>query len=234
MTEATKTFNATIESVLGASPVFSAMDPSEIRYFANITKRVDIARGGRVFQEGSLCENFYILEKGRVKLYRTTPDGRPHIIHHVLPGQSFAEAVVFGSGRYPATAEALSDSTLIAVPAAQFLKRLRERTELYERVIVSLAMWLHKLVDRVNELTAGGAASRLAHYLVRQPASSVSGAIVIQLRIPKRDIAAQLSIAPETLSRILHDWEAGGIIYSRGRGIEVRDLSRLEKIADNC
>lgn len=224
---------SSMEAVVAATPIFGAMDPAELRFFATLARRRNVAKGEVIFTENTPADAFYILEKGRVKLYRTAQDGRAHVIHQISSGQTFAEAAVFGMGRFPATAEACENTTVIAIPAAQFLKRLRERPELYERVILSLSMWMHTLLDRVNELTAGSAAGRLAHYLVRQPATNAGSSIVIQLQIPKREIAARLSIAPETLSRILHDWELEHIIISRPKGIEVLDLVRLEHLADN-
>ncbi|MBI3820674.1 MAG: Crp/Fnr family transcriptional regulator [Planctomycetes bacterium] len=225
--------STSLESSLASTPIFGAMEPVELRLFASMARRRTLVKGEIIFSENAPADAFYIMERGRVRLYRTGHDGHAHVIHHVAPGQSFAEAAVFGMARFPATAEAADNSTVIVIPAAPFLKRLRERPDLYERVIISLSMWMHTLLDRVNELTAGSAAGRLAHYLVRQPATNAGSAVIIQLQIPKREIAARLSIAPETLSRILHDWEELKIIISRPKGIEVLDLARLERIADN-
>jgi CRP/FNR family transcriptional regulator len=225
---------APIEATLACTPIFGAMDPAELKQFAAMAKRRNVARGELIFTEGSPCDAFFIAEKGKFRLFRTAADGRAHILHHISPGQSFAEAAVFGSGRYPASAESTENGTLVVVPSGQFLRYLRAKPALYERVIVSLTSWLHTLLDRVDELTAGSASGRLAHYLVRQPAvGENNGKVVIHLQIPKREIAARLSIAPETLSRVLHDWETQGIIISKPKGIEVLDVSRLEKIADH-
>ena len=40
----------------------------------------------------------------RVKLVRYSPGGKEMLLHLVRPGESFAEAALFGSGTYPATA----------------------------------------------------------------------------------------------------------------------------------
>ena len=222
-----------IDDALAKWPLFGATDASERRVFAAMARTRTLKRGERLFEEGDPCEAFYFVASGRIRVFRRTPDGRVRVIHHVEAGQSFAEAAAFGAGRYPASAEAAEPSALVAMATAPFLQRLREKPELSQRMIGALSMWLRALLDRIEELTLGTAAGRLAHYLVRQPAKGAGPRVTIRLPLSKRDIAARLGIAPETLSRVLHDWETRKLVTLRSKEVEVLDLPRLETIAES-
>jgi CRP-like cAMP-binding protein len=48
----------------------------------------------------------------------------------------------------------------------------------------------------------------------------------------KKDLAAHLAIAPETLSRLLRRWQDSRIVESRGRNLAILDSRVLIAIAD--
>ncbi len=220
-----------LQDFLGEIPLFAGLGPTERRSVADACQRIVLARGERLYSEGDPCESFFIVESGRIRVFREAPGGRSQVVHQMGPRQSFAEAAVFGGGRFPASAEAAEASVVIAVAKEPFLRELRRTPAVAERIIASLSMWIHRLLDRVEELTRGSAASRLAHFVVRLPAHGSKEGLRIRFPLPKREVAAQLNIAPETLSRVLHDWKESGIVELRGREIEVRDLARLEQVA---
>ena len=54
-----------------------------------------------------------------------SPDGREQVLHHLRPGETFAEAAVFMPRGYPAYAEALAKSRAALLPKAEFIDLLR-------------------------------------------------------------------------------------------------------------
>ena len=87
-------------------------------------------------------------------------------------------------------------------------------------------MRLHQRLNEIDTLTLGNASRRVARYLCQE---QEAGNGHIQLCVPKRLIASQLGIQPETFSRILHRLEDEGIIRIDGRQIDVLDRQRLEQ-----
>lgn len=178
-----------------------------------------------------MCRALHLLEDGRLRLVRTTSGGRPLVVNLPTPGQLFGAAALFGPCRYPVSAEALTTSTVVSVPREVLLEEMRHHPELYERMLDIFASCVHMLLERIQELSQGGAASRLAHYLMRLPAKDNGAMLTIELPMPKREIASQLNIAPETLSRIFRDWQDRGIVEMKSRLVSIRDLERLESVA---
>jgi len=136
-------------------------------------------------------------------------------------------------GRFPANARAMQDDTeLVEVGATVFLKLFREDPRLAAAMVSSLSMWLHSMVERIEELQIASAPARFARYLLRLPARDEAGALVVQLPMAKKDLATHLAIVPETLSRLLRRWQDQGIVDSRGKELAILDSRVLIAIAD--
>ncbi len=199
---------------------------------AAASRAVGVCAGELVFREGAACEGFYFVSAGSVRLYKIGPDGRERTLHIVRPPHAFAEAAVFGMGSYPAFATAIEDSRLVFVRRGPFLDMLRARPETALRVLESLSGWMHQLLDQLENETFLNARAKLANYLLRAAHKQHAGpgSARIELSVPKKDVASQLGMAPETLSRALADLEARGLISSCGRAIDLRDSEALEAL----
>jgi len=96
----------------------------------------------------------------------------------------------------------------------------------------SLSQWMHRLLDQLETQTFLSARAKLASYILRelrrQPAQTPPHRI--KLGQPKKQIASQLGMAPETFSRAQTDLESAGLIAVSGRSIEIADPAGLEAI----
>ena len=191
-------------------------------------------RSGRaIIEERAPCRGFFVVRSGLVRVFRRSPDGRVQVLHHLKPGQSFAEPALLNLGHYPASACAMArDTTLVEVGGEHFLRLFREDSRIAAAMVGSLSAWLLQLVERVEELSVVSAAARLARYLLRLPSSGPLERAAVTLPFSKKDLAAHLSITPETLSRVLRRWRDRELIETRGREVAFLDVRVLEAIAD--
>ena len=98
-------------------------------------------------------------------------------------------------------------------------------------MIGSLCMRLVSLVERVEELSLVQAGTRLARWLLRQPARGTAEATV-ELSLPKKELAAHLAMTPETLSRLLRRWEDEGWVRNERTRVVLQDARALLALAD--
>lgn len=213
-------------------PLFGGLSNDDIERIAQNSRERSVAAGETIFMEGHPCEGFYVVASGRVKVFKLGPDGRERTLHVVSPPQAFAEAAMFGSGRYPAFAAALTDSRVILVYREPFLRLLREQPETSVRLFESMSQWLHRLVDQLENETFLNARAKLANYLLREARhqTAAGGGRAVELPQAKKDVASQLGMAPETYSRAQADLEARGLIRVSGRRIDIADATKLEDL----
>ena len=78
---------------------------------------------------------------------------------------------------------------------------------------------------------AKDAEARCAEWLLNHAEPSDKGGCMVQLQLRKRAIAAQLGIAPETLSRVLRHLRELRLISGSGRVVDLVDPAGLRNLA---
>lgn len=184
--------------------------------------------GELLIQQGQLAERFFLVLSGRVKLYRISADGQEKVVEIIQAGQTFAEAVMFMQrSEYPVCAETLEAVQLVSVPNRLMLTLLQENPQACLRLLGHTSMRLHQRLGELETLTLQNATQRFALYLIQQLEDRSQERVDIELPLPKRLVAARLSMQPETLSRIMARLNQEGLIEMNGRNIHIPSISRL-------
>lgn len=128
-------------------------------------------------------------------------------------------------------AVAQSDVVLFAVPLAAF-RAIAGAGALEAHSLLQDIARLHR---QQTELTvsrlAKDAEARCAEWLLQHSQTSVEGGCLVHLQLRKRAIAAQLGIAPETLSRVLRHLRELRLISGSGRTLDLVDPVGLRTLA---
>ena len=210
-------------------PLFSALSVAELRQLMRQSAVRAYKRHEIIFMEGDPYAGLYLVLSGRVKAFKTNPEGKEQIIHLVGPRDAFAEVPMFTGGPYPVTAQALEDTRLLFIPRQAFLDLLHDNPELSLRMLGAFAKRLRQMVNLVESLSLKEVTARLARYLADEATKTPHS--TFDLPISKVNLAAFLGTIPETLSRSLHELEHRGIIAVQGKQIAIRNKQMLQEIA---
>ena len=181
--------------------LFASLDAASLPKIERIAQMRSFAKGETIFDEGAVASGFYIVARGQVKVYKLSPEGEERIIHIIGEGSTFAEAVAFGDvPRYPAFAEALTDTEALFIPKNDFLSLIRSEFSLTLAVLRSMSDKLRYFNALIEELSLKSADARVAKYML--DLSQRAGSDHFSLDVKKIELARRLGIAPETLSRI--------------------------------
>ncbi len=184
--------------------------------------------GELLIRQGQPAERFFLVLKGRVKLYRISADGQEKVVEIIQAGQTFAEAVMFMQrSEYPVCAETLEAVQLISFPNRLMLTMLQENPQACLHLLGHMSMRLHQRLGELETLTLQNATQRFALYLLQQLEDRAQETVNIELPLPKRLIAARLSMQPETLSRIMARLNQDGLIEMQGRNIHIPSITNL-------
>jgi CRP-like cAMP-binding protein len=116
------------------------------------------------------------------------------------------------------------------IPAAKFRQSLAELPQAARWVIRDMATAHRQQVELSVSRLALDADARCAEWLLQHAQPEAQGQLSVTLQQPKRMIAAQLGIAPETFSRVLQHLRLQGLISGSGRQLWVMDLVGLQKM----
>lgn len=210
-------------------PLFQGLNSDELKQLMRIIRTREVAKGSFLFIQGDKATGFFVLLSGRVRIFKSSPDGREYTLHQIIPGQMFAEAAIFHGDTYPANAVAVEDGEVVFCPKEEFLQLLRQNPQISLKIIGGLSRWLREFALKLESVTLREVPARLAEYLLRL-AGSASGNTVL-LPVTKAELASELATTSETLSRSLKRLKLSGAIEVRGKVIELIDTAQLKDIA---
>jgi CRP-like cAMP-binding protein len=216
--------------VLRNTPLFAALPDEELRRVAALAVARRYAKREPVFREGDRAEGFYVVASGKVKIFKLSEEGKEQVLHVIEPGQSFAEAVIFEGGVYPAHAEALADAETLYLPKRPFLDLLESHPKVAVRMLASLSRWLKRMTDLVESLSLRDVETRLLLYLseeLKGRGIAARDGAVLELPVSKAVLASRLGTVPETFSRTLKRLQDDGLIEVRGKRIRIVSAGRL-------
>jgi CRP-like cAMP-binding protein len=135
--------------------------------------------------------------------------------------------------RHAADALASAESVVVELPREALQEHVPAFPLLAQRLIVSLAREVQRLSVNTHELMHKDAPARFAAWLLQRCTvlDPAGGQGVVRLAERKRDIASQLAITPETLSRLMRALSRRSVIEVAGYTVQVLDLPALRAIA---
>jgi CRP-like cAMP-binding protein len=176
------------------------------------------------------------LESGRVLLgIAGAPSNRDELLEHQL-GQLEGPAWLDPTAAVlsvPAAMDAVAqtDVVLRRVPMADFQAALAADRQLCTSMLQGVAHAHREQTELAVSRLAKGAEARCAEWLLQHAESTDKGECAVQLQQRKRLIAAQLGIAPETLSRVFRHLRERKLINGSGRTVNLVDPGGLRSLA---
>lgn len=196
-----------------------AKDP-RFNFIEQISRFKTIDKKHLLFSEGEQGSEFYFLASGKIKLFRSTSDGKEATIRFISPGEYFAEILLQLKGRYPVSSIAIEPSELLAIDAKKILQHIEQNPDVAMHFIGALSQRIKYLLGMVEQLTLADIRQRFINYLLALRDKSPTNRI--ELPAPKGEIALLLGTTPETFSRLLKKLAAEGFIELEGRTIILR------------
>lgn len=199
---------------LAESSFFSELSKESMQALAAICSTRPLRKREILFREGQPGGAIYLLRRGAIQLHKTTPGGADVVIKFVKPGETFAEVVLFEQERYPVTATALAASELIVFPRLD-LHRLLDTPAFRNDFMRMLMRKQRYLAERIVQITSQDVEERLLGFLAEQHGNERE----ITLSVSKKDVAAAIGTAPETLSRLLLRLKRRKVLTWKGKTI---------------
>lgn len=198
---------------------------------SGIGNRRAVAAGALLFQQDAPAESCFYLERGEVALRRISRSGDEIEIARAGEGEWFGEIILFAESAFPAQAIAIRDSVVLEFRREAILGASDPEVSAY--FLALLANKCLKLNSRIEQLTIMDTKERLARFIIGLCPGRASGceggrtACSFLLPKKKREIAVELGMAPETLSRTLRLMEDEGYFRIIGPRIEIPSCEKL-------
>jgi CRP/FNR family transcriptional regulator, dissimilatory nitrate respiration regulator len=219
--------------LLGRIGLFQGLSRDLLDELAGSAMLRNLAPGEVVLEQGAGSKTLHALLSGRVKMFKSAPDGKEQTLFLFGPGEAFCLWTLFQEGPFPGTLAALEESRVIVIPGRDLERIASGRPELLRHFVAVLSKRLGHATRLVEALSLKGTDQRLAAFLLHQCSMGCPGpaAEVLELCITQRELAKMLGTTPENLSRVIRRLEDDGLVQGMGRTIRILDRRRLERLA---
>lgn len=178
--------------------------------------------------------DLHLIVSGAVRVTSYSVAGREISFRDLHAGTCYGELSAIDGRPRSADVIALAPSLIASLPRADFLELLRQEWVVNERVLQRLSDLVRRLTDRVVEVSTLTVQRRLCGELLRL--AGPVGADGNQARIdpaPRHaEMASQVSTYREQVTRELSALVKAGVLAKDGRALLVRDLARLQALAN--
>jgi CRP-like cAMP-binding protein len=206
------------------SPFFAELGTEDLEALGGVMLQRSYPAGQIVLLEGAASSVLYVVQAGRLKLFKTSPRGREQVLRLLRPGDVFNEVAVFDDGPNPASAQAIEDCTLYLLRRRDLVRFVAERPGIALAITRTFARRLREAMVLVEDLAFRDVTSRLAKILLEGRDGGAP-------RLTQELLAAMAGSRREVVGRALKALSQDGTIkLERGR-IHVRDRSVLERLA---
>ena len=168
-----------------------------------------------IINEGDDTSSFYIILKGRVKVFLTDDNGKEIILSIQGEGEYLGEVALLDEGPRSASVTTMEDSRFAVLNRQSFIDCITENPQLSLKVMQGLTRRLRALSENVRSLALMDVYGRVARLLL-DLAVDQGDDKVIEDRLTQNDIAARIGASPKMVGRIMQDLKKGGYVRKKG------------------
>jgi CRP/FNR family transcriptional regulator, cyclic AMP receptor protein len=225
-----------LAAVLGKTPLLANLSEPELHNLAARTVRKLFSEGELIFSEGEPCNGLHIIARGKVRIFKTSVNGREQVLAVNGPGETVAELPVFDGGPFPASTLAVEDTEIAFISRRDFHGFCIQHPEVALKVLSVVGSRLRRLVGIIEELSFTTIRQRLISVLVKlaqTDGKATSRGVEFFLPSTHQELANQLGTVRELISRNLMRLQAEGLLDVDARQIVVKDLKALSALLES-
>ena len=215
---------------------FRDLSTATLQEFEAIKYTSAYPRSAVLFVEGQAPRGVFVLCQGRVKLSLSSSDGKTLILKIAEPSEVLGLSATVSGKPYELTAETLDPCQVNFVKREDFLRFLREHSDVCFRVAEQLSDKFSAACHEIRSLgLAHSAAEKLAKLLLEwssKEGESDKREPRVKLALTHEEIAEMIGTSRETVTRLFTELRKRQIVHLKGSTLLIRNKAALELLAN--
>jgi CRP-like cAMP-binding protein len=222
---------------LSKTDIFRDLTRAELDVIAERTPMQTVESGTVFFSPEQRTEVLFILKKGRVRMFRISPDGKAFTTAMLEPGTIFGEMAIIGQQMHDQFAEALDPCTICLMSRVDVQQFLLSDPRVAMRIAETLSQRLMQVEQRLSDAVLKNVPQRVLGtilLLARNDQQNRWGLNRnrVEIRFTHEQLAEYVGTYRETVTKILNELRDQGAIELKRGKIIVPDLAALEALAE--
>ncbi len=213
-------------------PIFSELNDETLQKIEKVGTKKLFQKNDVVLMEDEVGTALFIIVTGKVKVSRTSTDGREVILTILSESDFFGEMAILDGQTRSATVIAIEDSELFIIQRSDFLELLKEFPEVSISLLQELTKRLRATDVKIKALSLKDAEGKVATVIL-QLADDVGkikhGKVEIEKLPLQQDLANMAGTSRETISRTLHSFAKKGLVELDGNKLRITDYEKFKE-----
>lgn len=218
---------------LGFVPIFSELPDTTIDKIEKIGTRKQFKKNDVILMEDEVGSALFVIVTGKVKVARTSSDGREVILTILSDSDFFGEMAILDGQTRSATVMAIEDSELFLIQRNDFIDLLKTYPEAAISLLQELTKRLRAADSKIKALSLKDAEGKVATVIL-QLADDVGkikqGKVEIDKLPLQQDLANMAGTSRETISRTLHSFAKKGMVELDGNKLRIMDYEKFKEL----
>lgn len=214
-------------------PIFSDLSSDELGKIAELIVRKKFKKGEMIIMEGSCPESLIIIDRGQVKVFRYTAEGKEQILYIFAEGDFFGEKNLLKNQEATYNVEALESTNICMINKKDFQLLLHNYPDIGIKIIGELCGRMEKIEAAVQNMGTKSIETRINGILLEfadRYGKKEARGVLVELPLSREGIANFIGTSRETVSRKLSVLQDEGTIEMIGnKRILILDMKALEE-----
>jgi CRP/FNR family cyclic AMP-dependent transcriptional regulator len=182
--------------------------------------------GDTLFQEGSPAHEAFLLEDGRVRLFKRVGMA-DHGLAVIKAGDLFGEGALFDGAAYGSTAVAVTEGVVLALDRATLRSIVERHPKLASGIVEQLARRLRDAEDQIELMMLRGAQSKVTSALLKMAGRATGFA---EVNVSPVELSTRVGLDVEAVKRTVARLRERQYIRIQGERIEIPDVEALRRL----
>src|SRR3989337_4427543 len=145
--------------------LFTDLTDEQLKLFQDFVVTSFYKKRDVIFIEGDACPGFYVVKSGRIKLIKTSRDGKEQIIKILQSGELLGMETFYNSKRYANTAMAMDDCELCFIEKGAFFRIIERHPSIAKKIIIALSKELDHAYSKIGSMGLMNARRKMDQFL---------------------------------------------------------------------
>lgn len=214
-------------------PIFSDLPKETIEKISLIGTRKKYSKDSVILMEDEHGGALFVIISGKVKVTRTSGDGREVILTILSDCDFFGEMALLDGMTRSATVIATEESEVYMIQRSEFLVLLKDHPEISIALLQELTKRLRSADMKIKSLSLKDAEGKVATVLLQlaDDIGKIKQGIVEIEKLPlQQDLANMAATSRETISRTLHSFAKKGLVELEGSKLRILDYEKFKEL----
>jgi CRP/FNR family transcriptional regulator, cyclic AMP receptor protein len=220
--------------LLSRTRLFAGLDADALVRIARQTHERSYRKGSIIFHEGDRGDAFYVVARGTVKIFVSSPRGEEMVLATLQPPDGLGEIALLDDGPRTASAEAIDTVSLLAFTRETFQELLHQDRTIADSMLRSAGRLFRRITSQAADLVFLDLEGRVAKLLVamaEERGQQRDDGIVLDLVLTQGELASMVGGSRQSVNQILHALASRGFLDVGGRTVVVRQPDALRRRA---